>query len=198
MRSATKTFVGLASLGVMVATAKFGLANVSTSSFGAAATTSTTTTSSTTQTATNSGTTSTTTNAGTGTTTTKKKKTKTTKSGTTASTGTGTSTGTTAGTGTSTGGTTTPAPTASAAVSKTGGAVQYVFGTVELKVTKTGNKITSVSCIVCSATNGRQGAFSPLIQAAVSANGSNFGNLGGATYTTNAFKQALDSALAKF
>jgi hypothetical protein len=37
-----------------------------------------------------------------------------------------------------------------------------------------------------------------LISAAISANGSGFGNLGGATYTTNAFKQALDNALGKF
>jgi uncharacterized protein with FMN-binding domain len=32
----------------------------------------------------------------------------------------------------------------------------------------------------------------------MSAQGSGFGNISGATYTTEAFKQALDSALGKF
>jgi uncharacterized protein with FMN-binding domain len=51
---------------------------------------------------------------------------------------------------------------------------------------------------VATATHGRQSAFSPLVQAAIAANGTNFGNLSGATYTTDAFKQALESALGKF
>jgi uncharacterized protein with FMN-binding domain len=37
-----------------------------------------------------------------------------------------------------------------------------------------------------------------LAEAAVNANGSNFGNVSGATFTTQAFKQALESALGKF
>jgi uncharacterized protein with FMN-binding domain len=36
-----------------------------------------------------------------------------------------------------------------------------------------------------------------LKDAAIQANGSNFGNLSGATYTTDAYKQAVDSALSK-
>jgi uncharacterized protein with FMN-binding domain len=36
------------------------------------------------------------------------------------------------------------------------------------------------------------------VQYAIQAQGASFGNLSGATYTTNAFKQALSSALAKF
>jgi uncharacterized protein with FMN-binding domain len=63
---------------------------------------------------------------------------------------------------------------------------------------KTDGKITSVTLPQASATNGRQGAFSSLVSAAVKAQGSSFGNLSGATYTTDAFKQALDSALSKF
>jgi uncharacterized protein with FMN-binding domain len=83
-------------------------------------------------------------------------------------------------------------------VSQTSSSVRYRFGTVQLKVTKKGSNITSVDCLNCTATNGRSAAFASLKAAAVSSNGSNFGNLGGATYTTDAFKQALDSALAKF
>jgi uncharacterized protein with FMN-binding domain len=48
------------------------------------------------------------------------------------------------------------------------------------------------------ATHGRAGAFPYLVQYAIAANGSNFANLQGATYTTNAFKQSLEAALAKF
>ena len=69
---------------------------------------------------------------------------------------------------------------------------------MKLKVTKKSGVITDVTCVTCTATNGREGAFDPLIAAAISANGSDFGNLGGATYTTDAFKQALDNALGKF
>jgi uncharacterized protein with FMN-binding domain len=69
---------------------------------------------------------------------------------------------------------------------------------VELKVTKKSGVITDVTCVTCTATGGRQRAFSSLISEAISANGSDFGNLGGATYTTDAFKQALDDALGKF
>jgi uncharacterized protein with FMN-binding domain len=65
-------------------------------------------------------------------------------------------------------------------------------------VTKNNGKITSVSAVLAGASGGRQAAFSYLEQYAVQANGSNFGNLSGATYTPNAFKQALDSALSKF
>jgi uncharacterized protein with FMN-binding domain len=36
-----------------------------------------------------------------------------------------------------------------------------------------------------------------LVTDAISANGSNFANLSGATYTTDAFKQALESAISK-
>jgi uncharacterized protein with FMN-binding domain len=58
--------------------------------------------------------------------------------------------------------------------------------------------ITAVNLVQASATGGRNSAFSMLQQAAVQAQGSNFGNVSRATYTTQVFKQALDSALAKF
>jgi uncharacterized protein with FMN-binding domain len=83
-------------------------------------------------------------------------------------------------------------------VTKTGSAIGYQFGVVQVSVTKTGSKITSIGLVQAQATHGRQAAFSSLVSAAISANGTGFGNLGGATYTTQAFKEALSSALAKF
>jgi len=90
-----------------------------------------------------------------------------------------------------------PAP-AAASVTKSGSSINYRYGTVQVSVTKSGGKITAVNMLQSGATGGRQGAFPYLTQYAVSANGSGFGNLGGATFTTDAFKQSLESALAKF
>ena len=69
---------------------------------------------------------------------------------------------------------------------------------MQVSVTKANGKITAVNLIQQGASGGRQGAFPYLVQYAIQANGSSFGNLGGATYTTDAFKQSLESALAKF
>ena len=92
-----------------------------------------------------------------------------------------------------------PAPVTNATgTTKNGSAVQYRYGTVQVSVTKAGGKITAVNLIQEGATGGRQAAFSYLVDMAIQANGSNFGNLSGATYTVDAFKQSLEAALAKF
>jgi uncharacterized protein with FMN-binding domain len=66
-------------------------------------------------------------------------------------------------------------------------------------VVKSGSTIASVNVLTGTTRGGQYAAIIPeLVAAAVSANGSNFGNYSGATFTTNAFKQALESALAKF
>lgn len=90
-----------------------------------------------------------------------------------------------------------PAPAATG-TTKTGTAIPYRYGTVQVSVTKANGKITAVNLLQQGATGGRQGAFPYLVQYAIQANGTSFGNLGGATYTTDAFKQSLESALAKF
>lgn len=90
-----------------------------------------------------------------------------------------------------------PAPVAASAT-KTGAAINYRYGTVQVSVVKANGKITAVNLLQQGATGGRQGAFPYLVQYAIQANGSGFGSLGGATYTTDAFKQSLESALAKF
>jgi uncharacterized protein with FMN-binding domain len=88
-----------------------------------------------------------------------------------------------------------PKPTGT---TKDGSAVRYQYGTVQVSVTKAAGKITDIAMLQEGATDGRQAAFSFLIDLATKANGANFGNLSGATYTTDAFKQSLESALAKF
>lgn len=75
--------------------------------------------------------------------------------------------------------------------------IQYIYGTVQLKITQVNGKITAIDELTATATNGREQAFPVLKDAALKANGSSFGNLSGATYTTDAYKQALDSALSK-
>ena len=88
--------------------------------------------------------------------------------------------------------------TSGAAVTKNGSVIESGFGTVQVQVTKENGKITAINMLQANATHGRQGAFPYLIDYAIAANGSNFANLSGATYTTNAFKQSLKDALAKF
>ncbi|MCX8529917.1 MAG: FMN-binding protein [Rhodoluna sp.] len=96
----------------------------------------------------------------------------------------------------STGGTTT---TTTSGGTKTGDSIAYRYGYIQVSVTEdTSGKITAIDFIQAGATGGRQQAFSILKTAALNAQGTSFGNVGGATYTTDAFKQALDSALAQF
>lgn len=81
--------------------------------------------------------------------------------------------------------------------SATSDPIDYQYGTVQVKVTKTAGKVTAVDLVQAGATAGREQAFPMLVDAAIKANGSSFGNIGGATFTTDAFKQAFDSAVAK-
>jgi uncharacterized protein with FMN-binding domain len=79
----------------------------------------------------------------------------------------------------------------------TGDAFPYQFGTIQLSVTKTSGKITDVGLVQASASGGREQAFSMLVKAAIDTQGTGFANISGATYTTDTFKQALDSAIKK-
>jgi uncharacterized protein with FMN-binding domain len=81
--------------------------------------------------------------------------------------------------------------------SATSDSINYQFGTIQLKVTEANGKISAVDLVQASATAGRDQAFSYLVKDAISSNGASFGNLSGATYTTEAFKQALSSAMSK-
>ena len=94
--------------------------------------------------------------------------------------------------------TTTPKPTAT--VSHTSSPVRYRFGTVQLTVTKTGSKITDITMDQAGATNGRAAAFPYLVSLALSAQNASFDTsmMSGATYSTDAFLQALNDSLSQF
>ncbi len=241
MRSTTKTIVGLASLGVLAASYKFGIeapaafanqdaltslgSNTSqttdTNNTDAGTGTSDTTTSGTGSTTDNSGNTTSGSNGSSG--------------GSTGSAGSGSSSGSsgsgsggtsggssgsgsgsssggsssgstsggtndpgTSGGSTSGGSTSGGSTSGSASVTKTGDAIRYRYGTIQVQVTEVSGKITDITLLQAGATGGRSAAFSYLIDYAIQAQGSNFGNISGATYTTDAFVQSLDSALAQF
>ena len=87
-------------------------------------------------------------------------------------------------------------PPASTKKTGTGAAVNYRYGTIQVEAISKNGKLTAINLLQAGATGGRDAAFSVLVSAAISANGSNFGNASGATFTTDAFKQSLDSAIA--
>ena len=179
MRSATKTFVGLAGLGIIIAAAKAGMPLPDAASVITENASSNSASPTPTPTAT-----------ATATPTPKPTATVTpTKTNPTKTKPTPTATATP---------TPTPPPVTSAAVTKTGGAINYAFGTMQVKVTKTGTNITDVTYIQSSYTRVPGGTLTYLVDASILANGSNFSKVSRATYTTNAYKQALESALAKF
>ena len=93
---------------------------------------------------------------------------------------------------------TTPPP--SATVSHKSSPVYYRFGTVQLTVTKKGSTITDITMNQAGATNGRAASFPYLISLAKQAQSGSFDTsmMSGATYSTQAFMQALGDALAQF
>lgn len=93
----------------------------------------------------------------------------------------------------------TPTPTQStpsvADGTYTGQAINYRYGTIQLNVVISGGQITDVQPVQAGATNGRQAAFPMLTQEVLQAQSANIGNLSGATMTTMAYQQSLQSAL---
>ncbi|MEY4311201.1 MAG: hypothetical protein RLZ71_1127 [Actinomycetota bacterium] len=89
-----------------------------------------------------------------------------------------------------------PKPTGGSATA-TGDPIDYEFGTVQVAATVDSGVLKDVTLIQAGANGGREQAFPMLQESALAANGTSFGNVSGATYTTDAFKAALDSALAK-
>lgn len=76
-------------------------------------------------------------------------------------------------------------------------AVQYRYGVVQLEVTATNGKIDSITEMQATASPGYDQAFSYLHEYAMQAQSANFNNLSGATFSTDAYKQALANALSK-
>ena len=75
--------------------------------------------------------------------------------------------------------------------------INYKYGVVQIQLTATDGKITDVSVIQGDVSYGRDAAYEALIQATIQVQGTNYGNVSGATFTTEAFKQAVSNALAK-
>ena len=76
--------------------------------------------------------------------------------------------------------------------------INYAYGTVQISLTKTDGKISKIDLIQADASNGRSNAYAPLIQSTIQAQDTKYGNISGATFTTEAFKKAVDNVLAKF
>jgi uncharacterized protein with FMN-binding domain len=79
----------------------------------------------------------------------------------------------------------------------TGDSIESGFGPVQVQITSDNGKLTKIDLVQAVSSGGRDQAFPLLVEAALKANGSNIGNVSQATYTTDAFKQSLDSAMAK-
>ncbi|MEY4639980.1 MAG: hypothetical protein RLY13_978 [Actinomycetota bacterium] len=79
----------------------------------------------------------------------------------------------------------------------TGDAIQYRYGTVQLEITASNGKLESINELVVETTPGWEQAVPVIHEAAMQAQSADFGNVSGATFTTEAYKQALASALSK-
>jgi uncharacterized protein with FMN-binding domain len=96
----------------------------------------------------------------------------------------------------------TPAPTKAASKGSgtfTGAAVQYPFGQVQVQITLVAGKITDVVALQLP-DHGRSGFISqsvaPILQGeALSAQSANIDTVSGATYTSEAYAQSLQSAI---
>lgn len=84
--------------------------------------------------------------------------------------------------------------------SATGTDVQYRYGDIQLKVTEDGSKITDIGVVQEGATDGRSYQINsqavPMLQSeAMSAQSAQIDGVSGATYTSQAYAQALQSAI---
>lgn len=75
--------------------------------------------------------------------------------------------------------------------------VNYRYGAVELEVTAKAGAITKITELQASTSSGWEQAVPLLHDAALKAGNANFGNVSGATFITEAYKQALSNALSK-
>lgn len=90
-----------------------------------------------------------------------------------------------------------PAPAATP-VARSSDVISYKYGEIQVEVVKLGSEITDVNLLLGDATYGRDVAYQTLIQATIQNQGTNYGNYSGATFTTDAFKKAVENALTKF
>ena len=87
-----------------------------------------------------------------------------------------------------------PAPTAKTVTSDV---ITYKYGVVQISLTAVGTDVTNVTLLQGDASYGRDVVYTALIDATVQTDGINYGNASGATFTTDAFKNAVTNALGK-
>lgn len=91
----------------------------------------------------------------------------------------------------------TPAEPIATSQTATGSAVGYRYGVVQLSVTATDGHLDDITIVQASVDGGKYRSVpSELVQRAMASQGTGFANVSGATYTSDAFRQALSSALA--
>jgi len=90
------------------------------------------------------------------------------------------------------------APPAPVTATKSSDPITYKYGTVQISMTTVDGAITEIKMLQGDATNGRGEAYATLINATIQNQGTNYGNISGATFTVDAFKKAVDNAMAKF
>jgi uncharacterized protein with FMN-binding domain len=75
--------------------------------------------------------------------------------------------------------------------------ISYKYGKIQISLTATSQDITSIELLLGDASYGRDVAYAALIDATVQLDGTGYGNVSGATFTTEAFKKAVSNALSK-
>ncbi len=76
--------------------------------------------------------------------------------------------------------------------------IEYEYGVIQLELTHQAGTIVNLSVLQGDTSYGRGDTYASLINATIAAQGTNFGNYSGATFTTEAFRSAVASATAKF
>lgn len=94
--------------------------------------------------------------------------------------------------------TTAPVESKPKPVTKNSDVIEYKYGVLQISVTALGSEITSVEVIKGDFTNGRAEAYLELNKRLIQQQSLDIGNVSGATYTTEAYKIAIENALRKF
>ena len=78
-----------------------------------------------------------------------------------------------------------------------GDAIDYRYGSVQLEITATNGKVESIVEVQATASPGYDQAFAWLNEQALISQNADFANVSGATYSSDAYRLALSSALSK-
>lgn len=79
----------------------------------------------------------------------------------------------------------------------TGDTISYRYGEVQLEISAAGGKIEAITEKIATASDGYQAAFPYIHDDAIAAQGTGFSNLSGATFSSEAYREALASAISK-